>query len=184
MILWGSLLLLALYFYFFHADSFHALIENALGVHLWLAYLIFFLLGAFRGFTFIPSTYLILLGFFFFDPLPLYLLTVSGIVVSAATIYYFSDLMNLDAFFEKRYPQQIHKLKVVLEKRELPVIIGWSFAPFLPTDLICYVCGSLELNFRKFILGIFIGEALICIPYIWAGHALVSLCISGSWCIF
>ena len=58
----------------------------------------------------------------------------------------------MDEFFERKYPKHIRKLKELLQCYQLPIIIGWSFMLFLPTDLICYVCGSLRINFTKFIV--------------------------------
>lgn len=182
MIIWGSLLSVTLYAYFFHTEAFHVLIESAVGVHLWWAYLVFFLLGSLRGFTFIPSTYLIVLGFFFFDPLPLYLFLIAGIMVSSASIYHFSHLLGLDDFFEKKHFAQITWIKKKLTEYELPIIIGWSFMLFLPTDLLSYVCGSLRINFHKFLLGVFIGESLVCAVYIFGAQYFLDICGGYSWC--
>ena len=45
----------------------------------------------------------------------------------------------------------------------------------MPTDLICYVCGSMRITFRRFILGVLIGEGAIVGVYIFAGSALLEL---------
>ena len=60
-------------------------------------------------------------------------------------------------------------MRAILQKHELPIIVGWSFFPLAPTDLICYVCGVLEINFPKFLLGVLLGEGAICAIYISAG---------------
>jgi uncharacterized membrane protein YdjX (TVP38/TMEM64 family) len=60
-------------------------------------------------------------------------------------------------------------LTSLLERYELPIIIGWSFFPLVPTDLICYVCGTLRVNFWKCLLGVTIGESAICAAYIFLG---------------
>jgi uncharacterized membrane protein YdjX (TVP38/TMEM64 family) len=126
-----------------------------------------------RGFTLVPATYLIVLGLLFFKPLPLYILTMVGIVVSSASIYYFFELLRLDEFLKRKYPKQIFKIRSALEKNELPIIIGWSAAPFLATDIICYICGSLRVNFIKFIIGVFIGEGITSGLYIFFGNYLL-----------
>jgi uncharacterized membrane protein YdjX (TVP38/TMEM64 family) len=42
--------------------------------------------------------------------------------------------------------------------------------------LICYACGVLEVDFRKCVLGVGIGEGLICAIYIFLGdYALRSI---------
>ena len=61
------------------------------------------------------------------------------------------------------------RLKAALEKYELPVIIGWSFFPLVPTDAIVYVCGVLGVNFGKCLLGVGLGEGAICAIYVFLG---------------
>ena len=39
---------------------------------------------------------------------------------------------------------------------------------YLPTDLICYVCGTLRINFTKFIVCLLIGEGSVYALYIYA----------------
>jgi len=56
----------------------------------------------------------------------------------------------------------------------LPIVIGWSFFPLAPTDLICYVCGSLGVGVPKMLLGILVGEGIICALYIFLGRQLLS----------
>jgi uncharacterized membrane protein YdjX (TVP38/TMEM64 family) len=63
----------------------------------------------------------------------------------------------------------VARVRRMLQRHELPIIIGWSFLPFAPTDLICYVCGILRVNFVKFIAGVCLGEGAICGLYIYLG---------------
>ncbi|MFH0929931.1 MAG: VTT domain-containing protein [Candidatus Moraniibacteriota bacterium] len=131
------------------------------------------ILGSLRGFALVPVTYLIVLGLLFFNPLPLFILTIIGILISSISIYFFSEFLRFDAFFEKRYPKQIHRLKTVFAKNELPIIIFWSFFPFLPTDLICYVAGSLRVDLKKLVLGVLIGEGITSGLYIFFENQLI-----------
>ena len=64
---------------------------------------------------------------------------------------------------------QIRKLKELLQSYQLPIIIGWSFFLFLPTDVLCYVCGSLKINFKKFLFGVIVGEGTVYAIYIFLG---------------
>ena len=59
-------------------------------------------------------------------------------------------------------------------RRELPIVIGWSFFPLAQTDLICYVYGSLRIDVRKLLAGILLGEGIICALYIFLGRQLLS----------
>ena len=170
---WIILALSALYLYFFQPDFFQNQLRSAFGLSVFFGYAFFLILGSLRGFTLIPVTYLIVLGLLFFNPLPLFLLTMTGILISSVGIYFFSEFLRLDAFFKKRYPKQILRLKTAFAKNELPIIILWSFFPFLPTDLICYVAGSLRVDLRKLILGIFIGEGITSGLYIFFGNQLI-----------
>lgn len=172
---WLLALGVILYLYLFKPEILHNQLRYAIHLSPWWGYTLYFLLSCIRGITLIPSTNLIVLGLLLFPPLPLFILTVAGIIVSSASVYYFSELLRLDEFFEARYTKRIMRIKSFLQKNELPVIIGWSFIPVLPTDLICYVCGTLKINFKKFIFGVFVGESIICGVYIFGGNYLLQL---------
>lgn len=144
---------------------------------------VYLLLGCVRGFTFIPSTSLVLVGLVFFRPIPLFVLTIAGILVSSACIYFCSGSLRVSEFFERKYPSRIAKFKPILQKHEVKIIIGWSFFPLLPTDLICYICGSLRVDLRKFLLGIFVGEGLCTATYIFLGN-LLALWFRAVWRTF
>ncbi|HET7632832.1 MAG TPA: VTT domain-containing protein [Gemmatimonadaceae bacterium] len=130
---------------------------------------VYLVIACLRGFTLVPATLLIVAGLPFFDPSLLFVLTMVGIVVSATNIYWFSQSLALDEYFERRHPAQVAQLRRALERYELPVIVGWAFLPFAPTDVIGYVCGSLRINFGKYLLGIVLGEGVICALYIFLG---------------
>jgi uncharacterized membrane protein YdjX (TVP38/TMEM64 family) len=171
---WILLALSALYLYFFQPSFFQGQLRSAFGISIYFGYAFFFIFGSLRGFTLIPVTYLILLGLLFFNPLPLFLMTMIGILISSVSIYFFSEFLRFDVFFEKRYPEQIVRLKTAFAKNEMPIIILWSFFPFFPTDLICYVAGSLRVDLRKLVLGVFIGEGITSGLYIFFGNQLIS----------
>ena len=179
---WAVVLIVAAYIFWFRGPEAYSFAKSLMQTSPLVAGTIFFIFGCLRGFTLIPSTYFILLGLLFFPPFPLYLMVVFSIVISSALIYWFSDAVHMDSYFESKYPKEIERIKAALSKREMSLIIGWSFAPFLPTDLICYVCGALELDFKKFILSVFIGEALSCLMYIYFGGKLFEFCHTVTWC--
>jgi uncharacterized membrane protein YdjX (TVP38/TMEM64 family) len=77
--------------------------------------------------------------------------------------------MRLKEVFERRHAHRVGQLRAALARYELPIIIGWSFFPLAPTDLIVYVCGVLRVDFRKCLLGVTIGEGAICAIYIFLG---------------
>jgi len=172
-LIWLFVLAGALYIYFFHANFFQNQLQSAFHWSLYLGYAFFLILGCARGFTLIPVTYLIVLGLLFFPPLPLYLLIMGGIIVSSVSVYYFSEFLRMGDLLERKYQKRILKIRAALQKHELPIIIGWSAFPLLPTDIICYVCGSLRINFTKFIIGVIIGEGITSGLYVFFGHYLL-----------
>jgi uncharacterized membrane protein YdjX (TVP38/TMEM64 family) len=84
-------------------------------------------------------------------------------------VYYFAEAMQLDRFFERRYSSQVGRLRALMTRRELPIVIAWSFFPIAPTDLVCYVCGALRVDVKKCLLGVAVGEGTICAIYIFLG---------------
>ncbi len=164
---WLFIIFTALYFYFFQKGFIESQITRVADAPLSVRYWIYFGLGSLRGFTLIPVTYLIILGLLFIPLKPLFLLTIAGVMVSSTVIYYFSELIHLSEYFERKYPKQIAKLRSVLDKNELSIVTLWSMLPFTPTDVICYVCGSLKIDIKKFLLGVFVGESITCALYIF-----------------
>ncbi len=177
LVLWVSLFVVSLYIYFFENSIIESGFTSLAGTSLLLLYLVYFVISCLRGFTLIPVTYFIVIGIVLFPPLPLYIMTMFGMIVSSLCIYYFSEYMNFDQYFEEKYPKYIAKIKSFLSKYQLPVVIFWSFAPFLPTDLISYVCGSMKINVRKFILGVLIGKGITAGVYIFLGKRVLYVLI-------
>ena len=167
--LWLFLLGAAGYGYIFHRDALAQLfLELSSSPPPW-AYATYLALGCLRGFTLIPATYLVVAGMLVLPPLPLYLLTVIGILVSSTAVYYFAGAMRFDQFFERRYAPQVARLRGLMARRELPIVMAWSFFPIAPTDLVCYVCGALKVDLKKCLLGVTVGEGAICAIYIFIG---------------
>ena len=173
--LWLVVVSGALYLYFFHRGFLERELQDALSVTAIAAAFVYLLLGSVRAFTLIPATALIVAALPFFAPTTLFFLTLAGILISSASIYWFSDALNLDEYFERKHPAEVARMRTILQRNELLIIIGWAFFPLTPTDVICYVCGAMEVDFRKFLLGILIGEGTICGVYIFLGDYLLRL---------
>ncbi len=174
MVTWFLFLCLSLYIYFFDSEIIKSGFSKISDTSLLLGYLVYLVVSVLRGFTLIPITYFLVIGIILFPPWPLYVLTLIGALVSAACLYYFSEYLNFDEYFEEKHPKQIERIKKFLSKNELPIVIVWSFTPFLPTDLICYVCGTLEVDIKKLLLGVFIGEGIGSLIYIFMGKEILS----------
>jgi len=171
--LWIIVAAAALYLYFFKREVIQAEMRDAMSASFWAACLTYLLIGALRAFTLVPATFPLLIAMPFFDPWVLLALTIPCIAVSSSICYWFAEALHMDELFERKYPRQIGKLKQLLQRYQMPIIIGWSFFLLLPTDVLCYVCGSLKINYRKFLVGIIIGEGTVYAIYIFFGDWLL-----------
>lgn len=122
--------------------------------------IIYYLLLSFQGVIFMPSP-LILVGALIFNPIELFVVNMAGVMTSATIVYYFSNYLECDVYLETKYSKYTHKIKAKLMDKELPLIVGWSFFPMTPTNLIVYIGSSLRINVFKCLLGVFIGESII-----------------------
>ncbi len=167
--LWLALVGGGAYLFFAERELLKGELAGAFSVSVVLGGAVYLLLGCLRGFTLIPATYLVLAAMAFLPPVTLFALTLLGILISSASIYYFSEWLELDAYFRRKHAAGVARVTGVLQRHQLPIIIAWSFFPLAPTDLICYVCGVLRVDFWKFIFGVLVGEGAICALYIFLG---------------
>jgi uncharacterized membrane protein YdjX (TVP38/TMEM64 family) len=163
----------ALYLYVFQRDLVEAQLKTALSASTVIAAIFYVLLGSLRALTLVPATFLVIIAIPFFPAWLLFLITLPVIGISSGIIYGFAEVLHMDEDFERKYPKQIHRLTNLLQRHQLAIIIGWSFLLLLPTDLLCYVCGTLRINFTKFIVGVLIGEGAVYGIYIYFGDRLL-----------
>lgn len=141
------------------------------------ALLIYLGISIVRGLTLLPSTPLVIAGTLLFPEQAWLVLVVSivGILISSAMIYWFSDLLGFSEFFETRKPEHVKKIRARLEHPTgIFFVMLWAFFPLVPTDAVCYVAGSTRMHFGKFLGAIFVGELILCSIYIFGGGWLVS----------
>jgi len=131
----------------------------------------YLLLLSLLGLTFIPSTPFAIAGVILFDPTLAYFLNLVGIITSSTIVFHFAGFLGLRDAFETRYPEQTKKVRRALDRKELPIIIGWSFFPVVPTDLIIYVASTLEIPLWKCLLGVLLGEGTLNAFYIFSVNA-------------
>lgn len=174
--LWLALVAASLLLYFLFPETFAPTnIRRFFSANLVAGLGVYFLLACLRGFTLIPLTPLLVAGILVFPPWPLFIVNLGGILVSSAIVYYLARFLRFHTFFDSRYPVQMDRLTRLLDKRELPVITVWGFLPIVPTDLIVYVCSVLGISTFKTLLGVTIGEGVICAIYIFGGVAGLDL---------
>jgi uncharacterized membrane protein YdjX (TVP38/TMEM64 family) len=167
--LWLAGVCVAIYAALFQRDAILARLEAASAASIFAGGALYLALGCLRGFTLIPVTSLVLLGIVVLPPVPLFVLTLTGILASSASVYYFSEALHLDELLSARHARQIDRVRTLLERHGLPIIIGWSFFPLVPTDLVCYLAGVLRINVLVCLAGVAIGEGAICAIYIFLG---------------
>ncbi len=140
------------------------------------ALLIYLAISVMRGFTLLPSTPLIIAGTLAFPAAPWVVLAISivGIVVSSSLTYWFSDVLGISDFFETKNPAAVAKIRRKLEHPTgVAFVFLWTFFPLVPTDAVCYVAGSIRMNFAKFIAAITAGELILCSFYIFSGSYII-----------
>ena len=156
----------------FSAENIAAFLER-FGSLIWVIYLVFSIL---RGFTLLPSTPLVIAGTILFPQQPFAVLVTSmtGILLSSTMIYYFSEFLGFDEYFEDHKPELTHKIKAKLEHPlGFVFVAAWAFFPLVPTDLVCYLAGTTRMDFREFIAAVGMGELILCVCYIFLGGTLL-----------
>ena len=132
--------------------------------------LVYTILCLVRGFFLIPSTPFVVGGGLLFPDHKLMVLIISmiGVMSSATMLYYFSDLLGFSKYLESKSPKQILKWKNRLQKPgAIYFVTAWSFFPLVPTDLICYIGGIIKMPFKFIFFGVFVGELILNIFYVY-----------------
>lgn len=152
------------------AEAWVGLLEQS-GQPILLAYLV---LSVIRPFTLVPSTVLIVAGTLLFPNQPWFvgISSLTGVVASAALIFYFFEFLGLAELFERKHAKQVHQLEYQMRRKGFWVVMAWSAFPFVPTDVICYVAGTLRMNVWAFLAAVAIGELPIVGFYVVMGGLL------------
>ena len=121
----------------------------------------YFLICLFRGMFLLPSTPFIILGALLFPGKLwlVFLVSLIGILSSAVILYYFSSYFGFDKYFKKKFPEKIDKIQGQMNSpKAFGLIVAWAAFPFVPTDLMCYVAGTIKMNFARMATAMIIGE--------------------------
>ena len=168
-IAWLTLVGLALSYYFTHRDTLDVEVIRALvNENRILVIPVYLLLLSVLGLTFIPSTPIAIGGVLLFSPGFAYGINLVGILTSSTVVYHFARFLGIGTAFESRYPRRTAKVREALSNKELPIIVGWSFFPVVPTDLIIYVASTLKVPLWKCLLGVLLGEGTLNALYIFS----------------
>ena len=136
-----------------------------------LAYVV---LSIVRAFTLIPSTVLIIAGTLLFPNQQWFVLisSMGGVVASAALVYFFFEFLGLGELLERKHRSRVRWLKEQTRTRGFWIVLAWSAFPFVPTDVICWVAGSLRMHFGRFVAAVALGELPLVSFYVLAGSML------------
>ena len=173
-VFWLLVVAVALSLYFMHRDQLNVeWIRGVVHDNRILIVPFYLLLLSVLGLTFIPSTPFAIAGVFLFPPAMAYGLNLVGIITSSTIVYHFARFLGLHKVFETKYPSKTEKVRRALNHKELPIIIGWSFFPAVPTDLIIYVASTLEIPLWKCLVGVLIGEGALNAFYLFSVAAVL-----------
>lgn len=174
-VIWLLAIVFALGYYIMYPENFTPeSIKNFIeqqGDNLIIAYTIISFL---RGVFLIPSTPLVIAGAIIFPHNLVLVFTISmlGILFSASLIYFAADFLDFDKLFDKIKNKKVQTLRQKINDYGFWVVLSWSFFPLVPTDLICYIAGTIKMKYYKFILALFIGEAILVSIYLFLGNEI------------
>ncbi|TCP24596.1 putative membrane protein YdjX (TVP38/TMEM64 family) [Tenacibaculum skagerrakense] len=175
-ILWGVLLIYFLYCYAQNPAIFSVeYLKSFISSYNDQILLVYIILSIVRGFFLIPSTPFVIVGALLFPDRLLLVLLISmiGIMLSATALYYFSDMLGFSEYLEKKYPNKVKKWESKLQSSKATwLVLGWSFFPLVPTDIICYVAGIIKMPYKYMFTGVFVGEIILVSFYIYSGGLL------------
>ena len=162
---WIMFIVAAIVLYFLFPKEFTAIgIKEFVIQFNGLALGVYFCLSAIRGLFLIPSTPFVLAGALLFpDKLWLvFVISMLGILGSGTFIYYAAQFLE----FGEKKDEKIKRINKKIRKHGFWIVLGWSFFPIVPTDLICYVAGRTRISFWKYVTALFIGEAALVALYL------------------
>lgn len=142
---------------------------NGLGAAALLAYVA---LSLSRALLLLPCTPFVLAGGVAFPQWPWLVLLISfaGIAAGAFVVYSFPSVGNYREFLERNFPKPVSSMKRRLHGPWAPwIVMGWSFTPFVPTDMICYAAGVARMPFKRLVTALLIGEAPLVTVYVLVG---------------
>ncbi len=171
---WLFFVLCIVMLYLFKPEYFQLeILQKYVKQYLLIVTIIYFILITIRGVVFFPGTPLLLAGATIFDPTTAYLYNLFGIASSTAVVYYFARYLRLGQIIERKYTKKVEILKQKLQGKHLPILIGWSFFPLVPTDVIVFVASSLKVPVWKCVVGVLVGQSIIYFFYVFSFNLLV-----------
>ncbi len=142
-----------------------------------MSVVIYTIITIIRAVFFIPSTITLLIGITLFPDHFWFLLIINmiGIIIGSLLLYFAGVFFEADAMLSPKYINRLPQIREKINRYGFWIVLGWSFFPFVPTDLICYVSGSTRMPLRKYVPAIFMGECSLVILYLITGQELIHI---------
>ena len=175
---WIALILITVTLFLIYPNSFTAeSLKTVLHHNSSLILLTFIVLSFIRALFFLPSTLFVLMGAVLYPDEPVFVLIVSmiGILIGASLVYKAASILTPEQLFSGKNLTRIEGVRSKMDEYGFSIVLLWSFFPAVPTDLICYVAGTIKMAFWKFILAVFLGEIVLVSIYIWTGKSIIEL---------
>ena len=175
---WITLILITVTFFLIYPDSFTAeSLKTLLHENSSLILIVFIALSCIRALFFLPSTLFVLMGTVLYPDDPVFVLIVSmiGILIGATLVYKAAAILTPEQLFKGKNLTRMEGVRRKMDKYGFSIVLLWSFFPAVPTDLICYVAGTIKMTFWKFIFAVFLGEIILVSIYIWTGKSIIEL---------
>jgi len=147
----------------------HAL--RPLGPMLWVVLLV---LQCLCAVLMLPSLPLVIASTLLFPEHPecVLLLAVVGVLLSALMIYANAGYLGL----RQQNPQRpvLRRARYWIRRHGSPALCLWCMAPFLPTDVACYIAAGAKMPLKRYLPAILIGESVLCASVIYSVIGAIS----------
>lgn len=173
---WIGLLILTLVLYFVFPSWFTiAAFKAVCNENQSLVLLMYCALVLLRSIIFIPSTAVLILGLALYPNDLWFLLVINmiGIVLGSLFLYAAGKIFTPDHFFSKKTARRFPAIKEKINQHGFWIVLGWSFFPVVPTDLICFVAGATRMKVVTFLTAMFLGELVLVCIYLFTGKGIM-----------
>jgi uncharacterized membrane protein YdjX (TVP38/TMEM64 family) len=145
--------------------------SEASGPALWLLLLV---LQCSCALLMVPSLPLVLASTLLYPDQPAWvlLLALVGVLFSALLIRANARFLQLH-----RQPLQrrfLRRARVWIRRHGSPALCLWCMAPFLPTDLGCYIAAAARMPLSRYLPAILVGESVLCAAVVYGVAGLVA----------
>lgn len=121
----------------------------------------------------VPSLPLVLASTLLYPDQPEYvlLLAMIGVLLSALLIRFNARFLGLHGLALRR--RLLRRARIWIRRHGSLALCLWCMAPFLPTDLGCYIAAAARMPLSRYLPAILIGESVLCATVIYGVAGLV-----------